>query len=262
MGQSPTSKFPIICDLDGVVWLSHRPIAGSVEAIDRMREAGHRVLFVTNNSAALVADQEAALTSIGISAHGEVLTSAMAAAVLIEAGQRVHVCGGPGIREAVERRGAVVLLGGDDDPQADAVIVGFHRDFDYEGLRRATAQVRGGARLIGTNDDATYPTPDGLIPGGGSIVAAVATASERPAVFAGKPHEPAAELVREVLGGAAAAAAVMVGDRPSTDGGFARTLGCRYALVYSGVTAPDDVVAPSPDLVGADLAAIADQILD
>ena len=33
----------------------------------------------------------------------------------------------------------------------------------------ATAAMRG-ARLIGTNDDATYPTPDGPIPGGGAIL--------------------------------------------------------------------------------------------
>ena len=43
----------------------------------------------------------------------------------------------------------------------DAVVVGLHRDFDYERLRVAAAAVRRGARLLATNDDATYPTPDG-----------------------------------------------------------------------------------------------------
>lgn len=255
--ETTTHRFPVLCDLDGVIWLSHQPIPGSVDAVARLRAAGHRVLFVTNNSFAVVADQEAALARIGIPAVGDVLTSAMAAAVLIEAGERVHVCGGPGIREAVERRGGIVV---GDEPAA-AVMVGFHRDFDYEGLRRATAQVRRGARLIGTNDDVTYPTPDGLIPGGGAIVAAVAAASEVAATFAGKPHAPAAELVADVLGGPVPPAAVMVGDRPSTDGGFAVTLGCRYGLVYTGVTAPGEAVVPEPQLVGADLASIADQIL-
>jgi HAD superfamily hydrolase (TIGR01450 family) len=255
----PDHRFPVLCDLDGVVWLSHRPIPGSVEAIGRLRAAGHRVLFVTNNSSAVVGDQEAALESIGIPAAGDVLTSAQAAAVLIEPGSVVHVCGGPGVREAVERRGATVLT--DDTIRADAVIVGFHRDFDYDGMRRAVAQVRRGARLIGTNDDATYPTPDGVIPGGGAILAAVATGAETVPVIAGKPHQPAAELVRGVVGDAAAVAAVMVGDRPSTDGGFARTLGCRFALVHSGVTAAGDLVEPTPDLVGANLAAIVDQLL-
>ncbi len=215
------------------------------------------MLFVTNNSSAVIGDQEAALAAIGIPAVGDVLTSAQAAALLIDPGERVHVCGGPGVREAVEARGAVVVV---NDEPADAVIVGFHRDFDYEAMRRAVAQVRRGARLIGTNDDATYPTPDGVIPGGGAILASIATGSERTAIVAGKPHEPAAALVREIVGDAARRA-VMVGDRPSTDGGFARTLGCRYALVFSGVTAVGDVVEPCADLVGDDLAAIVDQVL-
>ncbi len=251
-------RFPVLCDLDGVVWLSHVPIPGSVEAVARLRRAGHRVLFVTNNSSAVVADQEAALAAIGIPAVGDVLTSAQAAAVLIRPGDLVHVCAGPGVREAIEQRGARVVV--DDNEQADAVIVGFHRDFDYEGMRRAVAQVRGGARLIGTNDDATYPTPGGLIPGGGAIVAAVAAGSETQPTIAGKPYDPAAELVRREVG-EDTGLAVMVGDRPSTDGGFARTLGCRFALVYSGVTAPADAVVPSPDLTGSDLADIADQLL-
>jgi 4-nitrophenyl phosphatase len=102
-------------------------------------------------------------------------------------------------------------------------------------MRRAAGAVRRGARLIATNDDATYPTPDGPIPGGGSIVAAIATAAGVEPLIAGKPHAAMATVVRDLLGGLPADA-VMVGDRPSTDGLFARTLGCRYALVRSGVT--------------------------
>lgn len=230
----------LLCDLDGVVWLAHRPIPGSVDAIAAAREAGWRVVFVTNNSFSLVDDVAATLESIGVPATGDVITSAGAGATLVSAGERVLVCGGPGIVEAVTRRGAVVVSPEEADgspTSVDAVMVGFHRDFDYEVMRRASGAVRAGARLIGTNDDATYPTPDGPIPGGGSILAAVATASGVAPIVAGKPHLPMAEAVRELTGGVGAMA-VMVGDRPSTDGLFARTLGCRYALVRSGVVAP------------------------
>jgi HAD superfamily hydrolase (TIGR01450 family) len=249
--------FPVLCDLDGVVWLAHRPIPGSVEAIARLRAAGHRVLFVTNNSSARVEDQEAALGAIGIPAHGDVLTSAQAAAMLVQPGERVLVCGGEGVVQAVEARGAVV----GHDAEIDAVVVGWHRTFDYEGLTRAARAVMHGARLIGTNDDATYPTPDGPIPGGGSILAAVQTACGQPGVIAGKPHAAMAALVRSVVGDEAAAHAVMVGDRPSTDGEFARTLGCRYAHVHSGVTPRGALVEPTPDLAVDDLAAVADAIV-
>jgi HAD superfamily hydrolase (TIGR01450 family) len=238
-----------VLDLDGVVWLGDQPIPGAAEAVGTLRARGERVLFATNNSFARLAEQEAKLERFGIPAHGDVLTSAMAAARLVEAGERALVCGGPGIAEALEGRKATPVRDGD----ADAVVVGFHRDFDYERLRVAVRAVQRGARLIATNDDATYPTPDGPIPGGGAIVAAVSYASGVRPVVAGKPHAPMADLVREVGG----ETGTVVGDRPETDGAFARTLGYRFALVLSGVTDETDLpVEPAPDTVAPSLAAL------
>jgi HAD superfamily hydrolase (TIGR01450 family) len=238
-----------VLDLDGVIWLADQPLPGAAEAVARLRAAGERVLFVTNNSFAPVGDQEAKLERFGIPAQGDVVTSAMAGATLVEPGERVLVCGGPGIVEAVSARGAEPVRDGD----ADVVAVGFHRDFDYERLRVAMQAIRRGARLVATNDDATYPTPDGPIPGGGSIVAAVAYASGVTPTVAGKPYRPMAELVRALVGDAG----TVVGDRPDTDGAFAVTLGYRFALVLSGVTSKDDLpVTPSPDVVADSLAAL------
>jgi HAD superfamily hydrolase (TIGR01450 family) len=250
-------RFPVLCDLDGVVWLSHQPIAGSVDAIARLRAAGHRVLFVTNNSAPLLADHVRALEQLGIPAQGDVLSSSMAAALLVEPGERVMVCGGPGIAEAITNRGAVPA----DVGPYDAVLVGFHRNFDYEVMNRSSAAVRAGARLIATNDDATYPTPDGLIPGGGAILAGIATASGVVPEVAGKPYTPMARLVRAITGIEDLSSAVMVGDRPDTDGLFATTLGCRYAHVWSGVTPAGAAVEPHPTMEAANLAAIVDLLL-
>ena len=133
----------VLCDLDGVVWLAHQPIPGSVDGIAQLRAAGHRVLFVTNNSAATVEVQEASLEAIGIPAAGDVLTSANAAALLIEPGQKVMVCGGEGVAQAVVGRGALVAIDGID---VDVVVVGFHRTFDYEEMLVASRAVRNGAR--------------------------------------------------------------------------------------------------------------------
>jgi 4-nitrophenyl phosphatase len=249
---TPGSSATILCDLDGVVWLSQHAIAGAPEAIARLRDDHHQVLFVTNNSFPPIAEVEGALERIGIPATGDVLSSSMAAARLLHPGERALVCGGPGIVEALGHRGVEVVTDGD----ADAVLVGFDRAFDYERLRRAATAVRRGARLIGTNDDATYPTPEGPIPGGGSLLAAVVTASGVTPIVAGKPHAAMASLVRERLGSEPIAQVVMVGDRPDTDGAFAAKLGCRFALVWTGVTARGAVVSPTPDLVADDLAAL------
>jgi 4-nitrophenyl phosphatase len=241
------SAAPILCDLDGVVWLMHQPIAGSVNAIQLLKNAGHRVLFVTNNSYSVISDQENALAKIGIDAHNDVVTSSQAAGALLRKGERVLLGGGPGAVEAVKNAGAVLAGRSDDqtdseiDQEVDTVMVGFHPSFDYRGLTRLSQAVRNGARLIATNDDATYPTPRGLIPGGGSILASVVAASGVQPIIAGKPHQPMADLVRQVLGVTDLSAAWMVGDRPSTDGLFAQTVGCKFAQVLTGISSLKDV---------------------
>lgn len=242
-----------VLDLDGVLWLADQPIDGAREAVAELRATGERVLFATNNSWSTLGDQEAKLARHGIPAGGDVITSAMAAAQLVEPGERVLVCGGPGVVEAVAGRDATPVRDGD----ADAVVVGFHRDFDYERMRIALRAIQRGARLIATNDDATYPTPEGPIPGGGAIVAAIAYAAGIDPSIAGKPHRPMADLVRAVGGHTG----TMVGDRPETDGAFAVELGYRFALVLTGVTGPGDLpVTPTPDVVSPSLATLVEGI--
>lgn len=243
----------VLCDLDGVIWLAHEPIHGSPEAVRALRDAGKRVLFVTNNSFSTYDQQVAALGAIGIPAEGDVVTSAMAAASVVQAGWRVLVCGGDGLIQEIEKAGAEAVVPyrqrGASGP-FDAVVVGFHREFDFEVLTDALTAVRNGARLIGSNADANYPTPNGPIPGGGSILAAVEKATGQQAVVTGKPHQPMAQLVKNMCVGHSEQNMLMVGDVPATDGAFARAIGCSYALVLSGMTkAPEgidaDLVAPT-----------------
>ena len=240
-----------VLDLDGVVWLAETPIAGAADAVRQLQATGDPVVFVTNNSNPTEAEYEAKLARHGIDGHGAVISSAMAAASVIAPGERVLVCGGPGVVEALSTRGAVIV----HDGQPDVVVVGFHRDFDYERMRIAATAVRGGARLVATNDDATYPTPEGLIPGAGAILAGIERASGVRAEVAGKPYSPMADTARGRLG---EGDGVVVGDRPDTDGRLARALGYRFALVLTGVVTADEAagVDPKPDEVAPDLASL------
>ena len=260
MGKTKAPRV-VLCDLDGVVWLAHTPIPGSVEAVARLRSAGVRVLFVTNNSFSTYDQQVAALEKIGIPADGDVVTSAMSATTALEPGWRVLVCGGEGLIEEVTRHGCEVVVPYKVEATGtfDAVVVGFHREFTFDVLSVALTAVRGGARLIGSNSDPQYPTPNGPIPGGGAILAAIEKASETSALVTGKPNMPMAELVKHMCEGISVDDMVMVGDRADTDGGFASTLGCRFALVLSGTTPQTDGV--QSDIVGADLAAVAERLL-
>ena len=98
-----------VLDLDGVVWLGGTPIPGAQEAVRRLHHAGEKVAFVTNNSGPTLSEYVARLGQAGIEAEpDELLTSAQAAASLLEPGSRAAVVGGPGVNEALAVRGVTV----------------------------------------------------------------------------------------------------------------------------------------------------------
>lgn len=245
-------------DLDGVVWLAGRALPGAAEAVEALRRAGERVVFLTNNSGPLVAGHVKALADIGIACSpADLATSAQAAASMLAEHSRVAVVGDEGIREALAAR-AIEEVDAADNP--DAVIVGRTLRLDYDALAAAATAVRRGTRFIATNADATFPTggASGLLPGAGALVSFVATAAGRPAEVAGKPHEAMAGLVKSRFG----QLSVMVGDRPDTDGLFAQRVGARFGLVLSGVTQASDLpVDPTPDRVARDLSCLVDDYL-
>ena len=272
-----------VIDLDGVMWLGDTPIDGSAAAVDRLLESGRNVLFVTNMSRLTLRDQTAKLARCGLRQPVRVLTSAVAAASLVEAGGRVLVCGGEGIAEAVSARGAeaVSVFSPECEESGetyDAVVVGMDSRFDYAACGRAMRAVRAGALLIGTNHDPTFPTPGGLEAGGGAVLAAVAAAAETEAVMAGKPHAPMRDCVIAELSGVSDASdasgvsgsdaesllrdGIMVGDRPDSDGLFAEALGLPFALVHSGVTPAGDTSASALAFESPDLASLVEELLD
>jgi HAD superfamily hydrolase (TIGR01450 family) len=247
-----------MCDLDGVLWLGPRPIPGAADAIARLRAAGVRVTFFTNNSFATRIELHKKFSEFGIEVDdADLFSSAQAAVQLIDPSERALVLGGAGIVEALGHRN-IDIVDGSDHKATDVVVVGLDYALTFERLTLAVRACFAGARLIGTNDDATYPTPDGPLPGGGSMLAAVAYASGVMPMVAGKPNEPAVALVRQRLGHVD----LMVGDRPETDGSFAVALGSPFALVRSGVTPPG--TAPKPPAAqydAEDLAALVDRLL-
>ena len=193
------------------------------------------------------------------------ISSATAAAELVSAGERVLVCGGAGVVEAVRAAGAIPFDGDDAEAVADGVdvvVAGLHRTFDYERLRLATMAIRNGARFVATNRDPLFPTPDGPIPGGGSIVAAIATASGVEPETAGKPHPP---MVRAVT--ACSAATSTPSGSSSSVTRCPRTVASpRHSAAASPSFAPatrrpGSTVDPPPDFDGADLAAVVDELL-
>ncbi len=124
-------------------------------------------------------------------------------------------------------------------PRFAAVVVGMDRDFTFEMLIQAQAAILAGALFVGTNPDATFPTPAGLLPGAGAVIAAVATAAQKQPVYMGKPGLGLAEILASVTG-VPAGQTLFIGDRMSTDIGMGIRAGMVTALVLTGVTSPEE----------------------
>ena len=246
-----------ILDLDGVLFRGDEPIAAATPTIDALRSMDKRLVFLTNNSARTPEQVAAKLTRLGIDASPEeVLTSAQATAELLSRharGSTAYVIGQDGVRSALTAAGIELVDG--DAPRSDFVVVGWDGGVTYEALRRATVLIRGGAKLVATNADASYPAPGGeLWPGAGAILAAVETASGAKATVVGKPHGP---LFEAAVARAGTDNALMVGDRLETDIAGAVASGLDAALVLSGVSEARDLldervlpVAVLPDVGG------------
>jgi glycerol 3-phosphatase-2 len=223
-----------IVDLDGVVWLTGHAIGRSAEAIADLRAAGIRVVFATNNSAPTTDELLGRLARLGVTASADDLaTSAGAVASMIDPGQSVKVLADQGVVEALDTRGVTMVT----DGPVDAAVVGWTHDFDFDSLAATATSARTSGRLIATNEDPTHPTPAGLMPGSGALLAAVATASGATPEIAGKPHRPMASLMKEKFGfDEGDPSVVMIGDQPRTDGKLAERLKIPFGLVDSGVT--------------------------
>ena len=252
----------VIVDLDGVVWLSGRPIDGAVEAIAALRAGGTRILFLTNDPQSSRVEQAGRLTAVGIPAtEADVLTSAAALARMLAAQERFAgsgalVVGSAALADEIRQAGLRVLA----PPmalQAEVVVVGGHEGFSYADLRAATAALGNGAALFATGRDAVFPTSDGLRPATGAILAAIEVASGVTATIVGKPEPLVFEIACESLAGCKRIA--VVGDHLDADISGAKRAGLDAFLVLTGATSRDELdwAAVQPDQVLASLAEFA-----
>src|SRR5262249_1423097 len=181
----------------------------------------------------------AALTESGIPCvAADVMTSTAVLARILGsltdvARRTALVLGPPPLHEEVEGAG-FRLLGSDDSRQAEGGVVGGPEGVDARELRAATAAIRSGARLYATGRDAVFPTPDGLWPATGSILAAIETAGGRAAVVVGKPEPIMFQTGREALAGCEHVG--VVGDHLMADVAGGTRAGLDAVLVFSGGT--------------------------
>lgn len=247
----------LLIDMDGVLYRGDRPMPRLQEFMSFLRQRSISFLMVTNNSTLTPQRYADKLARMGVEiAAAEVLTSGQVAARFLTrdypAGTRVHVFGEDSLRQAMEEEGFVVA-----DEKVAAVVASMDRAVTYEKLERATRLIRSGARFVATNLDPTNPGEHGLRPGTGSLIAALATASETKPVSVGKPEPAMFELALEAMG-ARAETTAMLGDRVDTDLVGGRRARCRTIGVLSGSSSQAEMEAFGPDFIFEDIASLLD----
>lgn len=233
----------LLFDLDGTVYCGTDEVPGAAAFVREAQQRGVRCMFVTNRSTRSAEAVREQLHGYGMECEVEdVLTTAVAAARYVGRGSTAYVVGEEGLHEALREAGVEEGTRG-----VDAVVVSLDRAITYEKLDVAARLIREeGARFVATNTDACLKLEDGLHPGSGTIVGAVATAAGRgPDVILGKPSRA---LYDQALAqaGVQAGEAIAIGDNVATDIAAGEASGIRTVLILTGISRREDVVAGGP----------------
>jgi 4-nitrophenyl phosphatase len=244
----------LLVDLDGVIYRGNVALEPAPRFVAWLRDRHLGFRLVTNNATLTPGQYQVKLAAMGIAvAPEEIFTSSLATALYLrdegQSGRSAYVIGEHGLRQALA--GARIRIVED---RPDWVIVGLDRELTYAMLATAALAINVGARFLGTNPDTSFPSERGLVPGAGSILAALTATTGVQPVVVGKPRPLMLRLAMREMGGSPEDTA-MLGDRLDTDIEGAAALDMPSILVLTGVSTRADLPASpvQPDLVVKDL---------
>lgn len=255
-----------IFDMDGVLYRGLAPLPGAIELFAALELRGIDYRLATNNSTMTPHQYVEKLAAMGIEVDDSVVvTSGGATRQYLEhslpRNSSVLVVGETALSAQLFLNGHLQPAS-EGDADIAAVVVGLDREFTYSKLAAANQAIRAGARFVATNSDVTLPTEAGLVPGCGSIVAAIAASTSRVPEVVGKPESHLFDIACELMH-VIPSDTVAIGDRLDTDIVAANRLGALSVLVLTGVSTRDEIASfpNKPDLVFTDLNAILDAIV-
>ncbi|KAJ2921888.1 hypothetical protein H1R20_g15205, partial [Candolleomyces eurysporus] len=262
-------------DCDGVLWRGDNLIEGVTDVLDMLRRRNKKVVFVTNNATKSRRSYKAKFDQLGVVAHvDEVYGSAYAAAVYVSSvinlpkTKKAYVIGMAGLEEELRNEGIQVLGGTDPadntlepfdlgtfkrDPDVAAVICGLDTQINYTKLSKAFQYLQHdpACHFIATNEDSTYPSAHGLLPGAGSVSAPLRYALNKNPVCTGKPSSTMLDCIKAKIQ-FDPKRTLMIGDRLNTDIQFGQNGGLATLLVLTGVTLESDITGPNASSVVPD----------
>jgi 4-nitrophenyl phosphatase len=255
----------LLLDLDGTIYRGEQPVEGAGSLVRTLRSREIPYKYVTNNSSASPEAVARRLRDMGIDAAAEDVCTSSQAAARYAAGRfpggRVFLIGEDGLAAELEDAGMKLV-----ERDADLVVQGIDRSFNYSKAAEAVRELLAGADYILTNPDLLLPSHGGLFPGAGSIGAMLAAASGVKPVVVGKPESILMDYSLERIG-LPAGQVWVVGDNLATDIAAGKGSGCGTILVLTGLTTGDnysryaEAADAEPDAVCSSLADLESYIL-
>jgi 4-nitrophenyl phosphatase len=234
----------LIIDMDGVLWQGDTPLPGLLEFFEILKQRGIKFILATNNNTQTPEGfvQKARKMGVDVTAE-QVVNAAIATVHYLRSNyppaSRVYVVGEAALKGLISDAGFILA-----ETDVNAVVATLDRQLSYEMLKRATLLIRAGADFIGPNPDAAYTTPEGIVPGGGAVLAAIALASGCQPIIMGKPESWMFRIALERMQLGVEEVASL-GDRLETDILGGQRFGLRTILVLSGVSSEADIYSTS-----------------
>lgn len=248
----------ILFDMDGVLYRGSMLLPGVHELLAYCDEHNIAYACVTNNSTLTAEQYETKLADMGVHIQSvHIVTSSVATrrylAQHVPRNTGIYYIGMKGLQQALFEDGYYVYT--EENPAY--VVVGADFELTYAKLRTACLAIRAGARFIGTNPDTTFPSEAGIIPGAGSILALLRSATDVEPFIIGKPAPTMFQTASTILN-AQPSETLVVGDRLDTDIAGAHAANMSSVLVFTGVTNAETLTQSEvqPDEVLADLPAL------
>jgi 4-nitrophenyl phosphatase len=250
----------VLMDGDGVIWRGNEAVPGALAFLDLLQQRGMDWALLTNNNTRTVADFVAKLRGFGIDADASrVLTSSTVTAdYLLERygpGAPVHAVGMEGLTVTLAEAGFDISCGETPpDHPVVAVAAGMDRAITYDKIRVAMRLILNGAEFVATNTDRAVPSPEGLLPATGMVIAMLQAVTSVTPTILGKPERPIYQAALKRFN-AEVATTIMVGDQLETDILGAQQMGMASAAILTGVVTRAELAQSpiQPDLIYADL---------
>ncbi|XP_059094563.1 uncharacterized protein LOC131889474 [Tigriopus californicus] len=250
----------VLCDCDGVLWLSQEAIPGSPEAIRLLKSLGKRVIFVTNNSNRTRNEYAIKFKNLGyedITKADIIQAGFLTAAYLHEKhfSKKVYVIGEDGLESELQELGISYINQRDDplpdgwnedkiretldnlDPDVNCVMVGFDPNFSYMKMLKACNYIQRSpdCHFVVSDVDGTFPAKKNLLlPGTGPMVSAIKTITGREPTVCGKPNPFVFETIQRIFPEVVGERTIMIGDRANSDILLGNRCGLKTLMVGTG----------------------------